>query len=870
MRYHILCVICLAALKLLPAQRPRIVVQSGHSDPINSMVFTYDEQYLLSGGNDNSIIQWEVSSGLEVRKFWGHEDDIMALASHPSKGEFASLSRDAKLNIWNLGTGEVIKQMKMPFGGGTSMTYDAEGNQLFIGGGRGKIQVWDCKKQKFKDTISAHKHNLSTLLWYSAKKELITVGDEKVIKFWNMEDKEPSDSIVAGEKILSVAISQENNLLAISRADSITEIWSLTHWSKEKEIPQAVAAQLVFADYGSLLLGARSDSLLIIWEVGQGFKEKRLKSTLSALCVGKKRGLIAGIYNRQNILLLNIANQQFLNSLVSRSSRIHSLKVSADSSFLISGGQDNRVRAWNLSSGLLDHQISCPSNINDIAFDAKSNQISGGYGNGKLSIMNLKESKQLPITYSVHERPIASIDLDPSGEYIATGAWDMTVKVVRIKDGQEVFSTKPGMLVQSVEFSPDGQSLLIATGGYLLQWHNLLSIWDWKNNLEQVRFPKASMGIYAATFSPDGQYVVASEGLINQIGQKDLKVYDAQTGDLLQVLTGHDHLVHSLAFSPDGKYLASGGGDVLGGRGELNIWETSSWEMQDQLVGHENLIRTVEYTPDGTFLISSGHDAQIIFWNLKTKRQLHLLSIPFSKEYIYYLPDDYYYWSSKYGHKALAIAYGGKMYSFEQFDLRLNRPDLILQNLPFFDTSRVEAYRRAYHKRLEKYGFTEEMFSDDFHLPSCQILNRQDIPVSTHNPTISLQIHALDSLTYLDRLNVYVNDVPIYGVDGISLRSQNTQEYASTLHIPLSRGENKIQVSALNQGGAESLKDNAYITCNASERQPNLHLIALGTSNYNNSAMNLQYVDNDVEGIINFFSQKASSYKSVHAYTLLA
>ena len=143
-------------------------------------------------------------------------------------------------------------------------------------------------------------------------------------------------------------------------------------------------------------------------------------------------------------------------------------------------------------------------------------------------------------------------------------------------------------------------------------------------------------------------------------------------------------------------------------------------------------------------------------------------------------------------------------YSFDQFDLQFNRPDKILEALlPLgVDSSLVTPYQDAYYKRLKKYGFTEDMLADDYHVPECAIQNQDDIPISTTESSVKLNIYATDTLRTLDRLNIFVNDVPIYGISGINLRGQNTREYTATLNIPLSKGLNKIQISTLNQGGA--------------------------------------------------------------------
>ncbi len=45
------------------AQKPELIVQTGHSSTINSVAFSHDGKTLASGSVDNTIKLWDVATG---------------------------------------------------------------------------------------------------------------------------------------------------------------------------------------------------------------------------------------------------------------------------------------------------------------------------------------------------------------------------------------------------------------------------------------------------------------------------------------------------------------------------------------------------------------------------------------------------------------------------------------------------------------------------------------------------------------------------------------------------------------------------------------------------------------------------------------
>ena len=88
-----------------------------------------------------------------------------------------------------------------------------------------------------------------------------------------------------------------------------------------------------------------------------------------------------------------------------------------------------------------------------------------------------------------------------------------------------------------------------------------------------------------------------------------------------RVLKAHAGLVSALAFSPDGRLLASGGWDR-----QIKIWSAQDGTFLGLLTGHADAVTSLAFLPDGT-LVSGGRD-KARFWDPETSVEKELLNAP--------------------------------------------------------------------------------------------------------------------------------------------------------------------------------------------------------------------------------------------------
>lgn len=285
------------------------------------------------------------------------------------------------------------------------------------------------------------------------------------------------------------------------------------------------------------------------------------------------------------------------------------------------------------------------------------------------------------------------------------------------------------------------------------------------------------------------------------------------------------------------------------------------------LQGHTDSVTSLHYNSRLGLLFTSSYDATIKVWNEKDLK-LVITIVPIGiKNALFITPDNYYMIGGK-ELGSFGFRIGDQYYAADQFDAFYNRPDKVIKALGLADSAETSLLETAYHKRIQRLGFSEEMLKADYHLPEITIRNAKSLPTTTEKDTITLYLTLKDSKYKLDRLNVWINNVPVYGKLGYSLKQFNTGIYEINVPLLLAHGNNLIQVSTHNQAGAESYKEPVKITCNGQAFKPDLYLITLGVSKYRDESYDLKYAAKDAADIEAIF-KKGKQYGKVYSKTLL-
>jgi WD40 repeat protein len=93
-----------------------------------------------------------------------------------------------------------------------------------------------------------------------------------------------------------------------------------------------------------------------------------------------------------------------------------------------------------------------------------------------------------------------------------------------------------------------------------------------------------------------------------------IRVWSADTGELVRSLSGHEDLVWALSVLPGSGLLCSGSGD-----GSIKVWNVGTGELVNCLLGHRRgyAVMALSTLPND-MLVSGSGDQSVRVWNVGT------------------------------------------------------------------------------------------------------------------------------------------------------------------------------------------------------------------------------------------------------------
>ncbi len=253
---------------------------------------------------------------------------------------------------------------------------------------------------------------------------------------------------------------------------------------------------------------------------------------------------------------LKMPNIDCIRTFVGHINDVHSVSLSPNGKFLLSGSSDNTLKLWEVSTG-------------------KCIRSFGG------------------------DTGLTSVSLGSENKFALSGS-DKTMKLWEINTGKCVRTFEHYGFVEFVSLHPENKLALSRTS-------RDLTLWDIKTGKPIRTFNAFAVDVYAASFSPDGRYVLSGGKHLKKTSA--LMLWETKTGRCVKTFD-YRGIVESLSFRSDGKYF-------LTGVKNLKIWETETGKCTRTF---ERYAFHVSFSSDGRFGLFVSRDSTLKLLELETGR----------------------------------------------------------------------------------------------------------------------------------------------------------------------------------------------------------------------------------------------------------
>lgn len=401
-------------------------------------------------------------------------------------------------------------------------------------------------------------------------------------RLWDLAEAEAIVEFPRRKGMCSVAFSPDGKRVAFG--GWISEVRVMDISSQESiEFKTPGATRLAFSPDGKTLATASGRPQEVrLWDATTGEELRQFEGEMFRflhICFSPDGALLAASGGASEgkkdgrISIWDVQTGEQIRVLDGHSEQVRTIAFSPDGKTLASASFDLTTRLWDTDSGRAKAELA---------------------GNGFSG---------------------AATDFSPDGQLLATTASQEVVKLWDPASGEEVgelLGHKGNIL--SVVFSPDGK--MLATGGM----DEVIRLWSTAER-QQTGSLESSMSkadprkpFVSVAFSPDGKTIATA------CEDNDLRLRDADTGEIRRVLSGHDGSIASVVFSPDGRLLATASCDNT-----VRLWDAATGKQQQAFEGHIDWVISVAFSPDAKMLASGSRDRTIRLWDIAGNRSLATL-----------------------------------------------------------------------------------------------------------------------------------------------------------------------------------------------------------------------------------------------------
>jgi len=407
-------------LEFAPFVRHR--VYAGHYDIVQSLEWSSDSRFFLSGAKDLTSKIWSLDpeEGFQPTTLAGHREGVLGAYFSKDQEKIYTISRDGAVFRW-----EYLRDPNAP-----------DEDEEMVDGDNDKHMQWRIAERHY---FMQNNAKLKCAAYHPETNILVAGFSNGVFGIYDMPDFNMHHSLsISQNDIDFVTINRDGQWLAFG-ASKLGQllVWE---WQSESYILKQQGHfdsmnALVYTPDGQRVITTADDGKIKVWDVKSGF------------CIV---------------------------TFTEHTSGVTACEFTKKGNVLFTSSLDGSIRAWDLIRYRNFRTFTAPTRLSFscMAIDPSGEVVCAG----SLDSFDIHtwsvQTGQLLDRLAGHEGPVSSLAFAPDGSVLVSGSWDHTVRIWNIFDRTQ--TSEPLQLqadVLDVALRPDSKQLVVSTlDGQLTFW----------------------------------------------------------------------------------------------------------------------------------------------------------------------------------------------------------------------------------------------------------------------------------------------------------------------------------------------------------------------------------------------------------------
>jgi len=284
-----------------------------------------------------------------------------------------------------------------------SLAVTRDGQTIVSGGQDATIRLWDVPSGKETHKLVGHNGPVYGLVLMPDDTRLVSIADKDLaVKIWSMERKKLLTSLAPNSAhIHAVAVSPDQRYIVTGGDDGIVRFWDIDRgiMLRYLEHSQGIYTITISPDGRHMLCGSKkapttdTPGVIWVWDFELGVELRTLeghKGHVTALAMTADSKYILSGGQDGVVHLWDLETGTLLKTMTGHKTAIIMIHITNDGQHFISGSTDGMVRAWLLRGGALLQSLTSTENVHSMVVTPDGRQVITGSMDGNVEIWDFE------------------------------------------------------------------------------------------------------------------------------------------------------------------------------------------------------------------------------------------------------------------------------------------------------------------------------------------------------------------------------------------------------------------------------------------------------------------------------------------------